>query len=108
LLIRANEDKKSKNTQNDRIDDKTKQANQEFRSPRDVVLNTVTVFNHVCSKRVKDLYKVINDSSLKVGELLDSKSHCKLIEIAHALLKLWDENNVLNGVGLQKLLTIFR
>ena len=98
-MNRANEDKKFKATQND---DKIKQANQEFRSPRDVVLNMVSIFNCVCSKRVKDLYKVINDSSLKVSELLDTKSHCKLIEIAHALLKLWDENNILNGVGLQK------
>ena len=83
-------------------DEKAKQNNQEFRSPRDTVLNIVSIFIHICSKRVKELYKLINDSSLKVSELLDTKSHCKLIEIAHALLKLGDDNNILNGVGLQK------
>ena len=79
---------------------KLKQINQEFRSPRDTVLNIVSIFNFVCSKRVKELYKVINDSNLKLSELLDSKSHCKLVEIAHALIKQGDDNNICSETKL--------
>ena len=34
-------------------------------------------------------------------ELLDVKTNYKLVEIANALLKLWDDSSNLNGNGLQ-------
>lgn len=74
---------------------------KEFRLPRDFLLNIVSEFIHFSTLRCKDLYKITNDSSLKITEFLDTKSHFKLVEIAHALLKLWDESNTLNGNGLQ-------
>ena len=77
---------------------------KDFRLPRDVLLNLVSEFIYFGTTRSKDLYKITNDMSLKVTEFLDGKSHFKLVEIAHALLKLWDEANTLNGNGLQKYL----
>ena len=93
------EDKRGKQ-QHDVIDEK--QIKHEFRSPRDFLLNVVSEFIYFSSKRIKDLYKVINDTSIKLGELLDTKAHSKLVEIAHALLKLWDDSITLNGRGIQK------
>jgi protein unc-80 len=61
----------------------------------------VSEFVHIGSKRVKELYKLINDSSIKVSELLDTKAHAKLVEIAYALLKSWEVSMTLNGNGLQ-------
>lgn len=78
-----------------------KQVKQEFRIPRDSLLNVISEFVFFASKRIKELYKLINDSSLKVTELLDTKAHCKLVEIAHTLLKLWDDSITLSGNGLQ-------
>lgn len=78
-----------------------KQVKQEFRIPRDSLLNLISEFVFFASKRIKELYKLINDSSLKVTELLDTKAHCKLVEIAHTLLKLWDDSITLSGCGFQ-------
>lgn len=80
---------------------------RDFRLPRDVLLNIVSEFIYFGTMRSKDLYKITNDLSLKVTEFLDGKSHFKLVEIVHALLKLWDETNTLNGNGLQKYLNKF-
>ena len=66
------------------------------------MLNIVSNFIHLSSPRVKELYKIINESSLKVPELLDTKSHSKLIEIANTLLKSWDDNKSFSAQGLQK------
>ena len=84
------------------ISNEDKQIRNEFRSPRDTLLNIISEFVFSNSKRIKELYKIINDSNLKVSELLDTKSHAKLVEIAHALLKLWDDSITLGGNGLQK------
>ena len=75
---------------------------QEFRTPRDTLLHIVSEFVFFSSKRVKELYKVINDPSLKMTELIDTKGHAKLVEIAHTLLKLWDDSVTLGGNGIQK------
>jgi hypothetical protein len=75
---------------------------QEFRTPRDTLLNIVSEFVFFASKRVKELYKTINDPSLKMTELIDTKGHSKLVEIAHTLLKLWDDSVTLAGNGIQK------
>lgn len=96
--MRFPEERRSK--QPDQVDDSL--IKQEFRLPRDTLLNIVSEFVYFSSKRVKELYKIINDPSLKVSELLDIKAHCKLVEIAHTLLKLWDDSITLNGNGLQK------
>lgn len=74
----------------------------EFRSPRDTLLNIVSEFMAFASKRIKELYKTINDTNLKVGQLLDAKAQCRLVEIAIALLKLWEDPSILGGNGLQK------
>lgn len=83
----------------DQPDDK--QIKLEFRSPRDNLLHIVSEFGFFASKRIKELYKMINDLSLKVTDLLDTKAHCKLVEIAHTLLKLWDDSISLAGSGIQ-------
>lgn len=75
---------------------------QEFRTPRDTLLNIVSEFVFFASKRIKELYKVINDPNLKMPELVDVKGHAKLVEIAHTLLKLWDDSVTLSGNGIQK------
>lgn len=100
---RQNDEKKAKNAET--IDEN--QMKKEFRLPRDFLLNIVSEFVHFGTTRSKELYKITNDLSLKVTEFLDGKSHFKLVEIAHALLKLWDEANTLNGSGLQKYLNAF-
>jgi hypothetical protein len=74
---------------------------REFRTPRDTLLNIVSEFVFFASKRVKELYKIINDPSLKITELIDTKGHGKLVEIAHTLLKLWDDPVTLGSNGLQ-------
>jgi hypothetical protein len=83
-------------------DQDEKQTRHEFRSPRDTLLNIVSEFVYFASKRIKDLYKHANDPNLKVDELMDTKAHNKLIEIAHSLLKLWDDPLTMSGNGLQK------
>jgi hypothetical protein len=62
----------------------------------------VSEFIYYSTSRSKELYYLTNDSNLKITEFLETKSHFKLVEIAHALLKLWDDTNTLNGNGLQK------
>lgn len=79
-----------------------KQIRHEFRSPRDTLLNIVSEFGCVASKRHKELYKIINDSSIKLIDLIDTKTHSKLVEIANTLLKQWDDSIMLNGDGVQK------
>ena len=37
---------------------------------------------------MKELVKLINDPTLRIPELLDAKSHTRLADIAHTLLKL--------------------
>lgn len=100
--MRFNDDKRGR-PQNDLTGDEfSYQFKHEFRSPRDTLLNIVSEFVFFSSKRIKELYKVINDPNLKVGQILDSKAHCRLVEIANALLKLWEDPSILSGNGLQK------
>ncbi len=82
--------------------DDSYQYKHEYRSPRDTLLNIVSEFVFSSSKRIKELYKVINDPNLKVGQLLDAKAQTRLVEIANALLKLWEDPSILGGNGLQK------
>nr|CAI5820732.1 unnamed protein product [Callosobruchus analis] len=58
----------------------------EYRRPRDVLLSLVGEFLNRASVRLQELYKK-NDSDGKVVELLDMRSHIRLADIAHTLLK---------------------
>ncbi|XP_031838289.1 unc80, NALCN channel complex subunit isoform X8 [Nomia melanderi] len=58
----------------------------EFRRPRDTLLNMVGDFVARCSARLIELNKKSQDG--KMIELLDSKCHIRLADIAHSLLKI--------------------
>ncbi|XP_032667267.1 protein unc-80 homolog isoform X7 [Odontomachus brunneus] len=58
----------------------------EFRRPRDTLLNMVGDFVTRCSARLIELNKKSQDG--KTIELLDSKCHVRLADIAHSLLKI--------------------
>lgn len=79
------------------IDDRTKTKAQdvdehkqasEFRWPRDTLLSVISTFVHFSTQRLKELSKLINDPTFRMPELLDAKSHTRLADIAHTLLKL--------------------
>ncbi|XP_036354476.1 protein unc-80 homolog isoform X2 [Octopus sinensis] len=67
-------------------------AKQEFRKPRDTLLFISSEFFSNCHFRLRELRKKKADPSLrpadKPPELFDSKTHNRLAEIAHTLLKL--------------------
>jgi hypothetical protein len=65
-------------------------------------LNIVSEFVFISTKRLKELTKIMNDSSIKPIEILDVKAHSKLSDIAHSLLKLWDDSATLSCRGLQR------
>ncbi|KAG7191052.1 hypothetical protein KM043_007098 [Ampulex compressa] len=58
----------------------------EFRRPRDTLLNMVGDFVARCTSRLVELNKKSQDG--KTIELLDSKCHIRLADIAHSLLKI--------------------
>ncbi|KOC65753.1 Protein unc-80 like protein, partial [Habropoda laboriosa] len=66
----------------------------EFRRPRDTLLNMVGDFVARCSVRLVELNKKSQDG--KTIELLDSKCHIRLADIAHSLLKIspYDESTM--------------
>ncbi|CAK9824157.1 Protein unc-80 homolog [Anthophora retusa] len=66
----------------------------EFRRPRDTLLNMVGDFVARCSVRLIELNKKSQDG--KTIELLDSKCHIRLADIAHSLLKIspYDESTM--------------
>jgi hypothetical protein len=79
------------------IDDRTKSRAQdaderkqasEFRWPRDTLLSIISTYIHFSTQRFKELVKLLNDPTLRFPELLDVKSHTRLADIAHTLLKL--------------------
>ncbi|CAF0857757.1 unnamed protein product [Adineta steineri] len=79
------------------IDDRTKTRVQdadelkqvsEFRWPRHTLLSIMSNFIYLTTPRVKELIKLINDPTFRISELLDIKSHIRLADIAHTLLKL--------------------
>ncbi|XP_077450166.1 protein unc-80 homolog isoform X23 [Stigmatopora argus] len=63
-------------------------AREEFRRPRESLLNICTEFYKHCGPRLKILQNVAGEPRVTALELLDMKSHMRLAEIAHALLKL--------------------
>ncbi|XP_076183174.1 unc80, NALCN channel complex subunit isoform X2 [Ptiloglossa arizonensis] len=67
-------------------DDSESCHKNEFRRPRDTLLNMVGDFVARCSARLTELNKKSQDG--KMIELLDSKCHIRLADIAHTLLKI--------------------
>ncbi|KAK3087178.1 hypothetical protein FSP39_002695 [Pinctada imbricata] len=98
-------------------DGKKKQHNQEteelemaneYRRPRDALLNVVAEFYSTCQPRLKspDLRRMMADTGFRPPELLDARSHNRLAEIAHTLLKLAPYDPVtLCCTGLQRYMT---
>ncbi|KAK2588606.1 hypothetical protein KPH14_006375 [Odynerus spinipes] len=70
----------------DRDDDAESSHKNEFRRPRDTLLNMVGEFVARASVRLMELNKKSQDG--KTIELLDSKCHVRLADIAHSLLKI--------------------
>ncbi|XP_076677709.1 unc80, NALCN channel complex subunit isoform X4 [Andrena cerasifolii] len=67
-------------------DDAERCHKNEFRRPRDTLLNMVGDFVARCSTRLIEINKKSQDG--KTIELLDSKCHIRLADIAHSLLKI--------------------
>ncbi|XP_069471989.1 protein unc-80 homolog isoform X5 [Ambystoma mexicanum] len=63
-------------------------AREEFRRPRESLLNICTEFYKHCGPRLKILQNICGEPRVTSLELLDVKSHMRLAEIAHSLLKL--------------------
>uniref|UniRef100_G1KKL3 Unc-80 homolog, NALCN channel complex subunit n=1 Tax=Anolis carolinensis TaxID=28377 RepID=G1KKL3_ANOCA len=63
-------------------------AREEFRRPRESLLNICTEFYKHCGPRLKILQNLAGEPRVTSLELLDVKSHMRLAEIAHSLLKL--------------------
>ncbi|XP_013174007.1 PREDICTED: protein unc-80 homolog isoform X2 [Papilio xuthus] len=81
----------------------------EYRRPRDVLLSLVGEFIGRASSRLLDLNgsKGSGGSEGKPVELLDSKSHARLAEIAHSLLKVSPYDPESMGCrGLQRYMTL--
>ena len=56
-------------------DDEDMQMRNEFRKPRDCLLNVVAEFYATCQPRLRELRKMVSDPSFRPPELLDYKSH---------------------------------
>uniref|UniRef100_A0A8C9G2R2 Unc-80 homolog, NALCN channel complex subunit n=1 Tax=Pavo cristatus TaxID=9049 RepID=A0A8C9G2R2_PAVCR len=63
-------------------------AREEFRRPRESLLNICTEFYKHCGPRLRILQNLAGEPRVTSLELLDVKSHMRLAEIAHSLLKL--------------------
>ncbi|XP_038644467.1 protein unc-80 homolog isoform X4 [Scyliorhinus canicula] len=63
-------------------------AREEFRRPRESLLNICTEFFKHSGPRLKILQNMAGEPRVTALELLDVKSHMRLAEIAHSLLKL--------------------
>ncbi|CAF1372114.1 unnamed protein product [Adineta ricciae] len=60
----------------------------EFRWPRNTLLSLISTFVYLTSPRAKELSKVSNDPTHRNFELFDIKSHLRVADITHTLLKL--------------------
>ncbi|KZC08559.1 Protein unc-80 like protein, partial [Dufourea novaeangliae] len=80
------EHSKVRNVYDRDTDDAESCHKNEFRRPRDTLLNMVGDFVARCSSRLVELNKKSQDG--KMIELLDSKCHIRLADIAHTLLKI--------------------
>ncbi|CAD5116523.1 DgyrCDS5405 [Dimorphilus gyrociliatus] len=77
-----------------------------FRKPRNCLLVIVTHFYVECHKRLKILRKIVADPSFRIPQLLDPKTHNRLGEVAHTLLKIAPYNSAtMSCPGLQRYTT---
>ncbi|ESO05346.1 hypothetical protein HELRODRAFT_191448 [Helobdella robusta] len=73
----------------------------DFVKPRNSLLSVASDFYDHCSIRMKELHS--KDSSLKLPELLDHKSHIRLADVCHSLMKVSTHDpSTINSLGLQK------
>ncbi|KAL7675902.1 hypothetical protein ACOME3_002163 [Neoechinorhynchus agilis] len=95
-----------------RLDDTTRQKirgmddgmdiGQELRLPRDRILSIVSTYVKWTTNRYDEIYKLLNDRTFRLPEVLDFKSHNRLAEMAQFLLKLGaHEHQALACKGLQ-------
>lgn len=56
-------------------DDEDLQMRNDFRKPRDSLLNVIAEFYSTCQPRLRELRKILADPSFRPPELLDHKSH---------------------------------
>uniref|UniRef100_UPI00358FE682 protein unc-80 homolog n=1 Tax=Myxine glutinosa TaxID=7769 RepID=UPI00358FE682 len=81
-------------------------AKEEFRRPRESLLNICTDFYKHCGPRLKILQSMAGEPRVAMLELLDIKSHIRLAEVAHALLKLSPyDGATMEGRGLRRYMT---
>ncbi|XP_065096078.1 protein unc-80 homolog isoform X3 [Paramisgurnus dabryanus] len=81
-------------------------AREEFRRPRESLLNICTEFYKHCGPRLKILQNVAGEPRVTAPELLDIKSHMRLAEIAHSLLKLAPYDTLtMESRGLRRYIT---
>ncbi|XP_050693714.1 protein unc-80 homolog isoform X3 [Eriocheir sinensis] len=74
----------------------------DFRQPRDTLLHVVAEFLTTCSQRLSDINKKSGQESKNL-DLLDTKSHLRLAEVAHSLLKVAPYDPATMGCrGLQR------
>uniref|UniRef100_A0A8C2A889 Unc-80 homolog (C. elegans) n=1 Tax=Cyprinus carpio TaxID=7962 RepID=A0A8C2A889_CYPCA len=79
---------------------------EEFRRPRESLLNICTEFYKHCGPRLKILQNVAGEPRVTALELLDIKSHMRLAEIAHSLLKLAPYDTLtMESRGLRRYIT---
>ncbi|KAL5011899.1 hypothetical protein ScPMuIL_010450 [Solemya velum] len=75
----------------------------EFRKPRDSLLCVIADFYGSCTTRLRELRRILSDPSFRPPELIDHKTHNRLAEIAHTLLKLAPYDPITMGCsGLQR------
>ena len=67
----------------------------------DLILKISSDFIFDGFQRCKETDRISSNINFKI-ELLDSKAHIKLADIAQCLLKLTDESIIRNGSGLQR------
>ncbi|XP_074657337.1 protein unc-80 homolog [Tubulanus polymorphus] len=86
--------------------DEDAELRNEFRKPRDSLLNICVEFFAKCLPRVKELRKLLPDPNVRFPDLLDHKAHNRLADIAHTLLKLAPYDPIIMGCrGLQRYMT---
>nr|XP_027221615.1 protein unc-80 homolog [Penaeus vannamei] len=74
----------------------------DFRQPRDTLLHVVAEFLTTCSTRLSEINKKAGQES-KHSDLLDTKCHLRLAEVAHSLLKVAPYDPATMGCrGLQR------
>ncbi|XP_052242651.1 protein unc-80 homolog isoform X2 [Dreissena polymorpha] len=100
------EEGRARRSKQDYDPDDEEMQREDFRKPRDSLLNIVAEFYVTCQGRMKEIRKMLADSSFRPPELLDHKSHNRLADMAHTLLKLATfDPDTMGCAGLQRYMT---